>query len=60
MVGGSHPGLPHPTCKQCHVTCGNCHFVVASSLGCMCIVNRVSEKLIMHTILLIHLICQCR
>jgi len=55
----SHPALPHPTCKQCHVTCGNCH-LVASSSGCMYIVNRVSEILIMHTILLIHLICWCR
>jgi hypothetical protein len=40
----SHPGLPHPTTKQCHVTCGNCHFEVANDSICMCIVHGASEK----------------
>jgi len=34
----------HLTTKQCHVTCGNCHFGVASDSIYVCIVCRASEK----------------
>jgi hypothetical protein len=33
------PRSPHPTTKQCHMTCGNCHFGVASDSECVCIVH---------------------
>jgi len=33
-----------PTTKQCHVTCRNCHFGVASDSIYVCIVHRASEK----------------
>jgi hypothetical protein len=55
IIRASHPGLPHPTTKQCHMTCGNCHFGVASDSICMCIVHRASEKYISHTIMSIYL-----